>query len=36
MKIGSFLSSEENRPGDLVKRAKQAQEAGFHALRISR
>ena len=35
MKIGYFLSSEENAPGDLVKQAKQAQEAGFHALWIS-
>jgi len=35
MKIGYFLSSEENSPSDLVKQAKQAQEAGFHALWIS-
>src|SRR4051812_14133218 len=35
MKIGYFLSSEENSPRDLVAQAKQAQEAGFHALWIS-
>ena len=35
MKIGYFLSSEENSPGDLVKQAKQATDAGFHALWIS-
>ena len=35
MKIGYFLSSEENAPSDLVKQAKQATEAGFHALWIS-
>ncbi len=35
MKIGYFLSSEENSPGDLVQQAKQAQAAGFHALWIS-
>jgi len=35
MKIGYFLSSEENSPSDLVKQAGQAQDAGFHALWIS-
>ena len=35
MKIGYFLSSEENSPSDLVKQAKQATDAGFHALWIS-
>ena len=35
MKIGYFLSSEENTPGDLVRQAKQATDAGFHALWIS-
>src|SRR4051794_13567168 len=35
MKIGYFLSCEENDPRALVKQAKQAQEAGFHALWIS-
>jgi G6PDH family F420-dependent oxidoreductase len=35
MKIGYFLSSEENSPRDLVQQAKQAEEAGFHALWIS-
>ena len=35
MKIGYFLSSEENAPSDLVKQAKQATDAGFHALWIS-
>jgi G6PDH family F420-dependent oxidoreductase len=35
MKIGYFLSSEENSPSDLVKQAKLATDAGFHALWIS-
>src|SRR3954471_19995510 len=35
MKIGYFLSCEENDPRSLVAQAKQAQEAGFHALWIS-
>src|SRR5215210_4862151 len=35
MKIGYFLSCEENEPGSLVVQAKQAREAGFHALWIS-
>src|SRR3954466_1530727 len=35
MKIGYFLSCEENDPRSLVAQAKAAQEAGFHALWIS-
>src|SRR3954454_14185542 len=35
MKIGYFLSSEEFSPRDLVEQARQAEEAGFHALWIS-
>src|SRR3954470_10781470 len=35
MKIGYFLSCEENDPRSLVAQAKQAEEAGFHALWIS-
>jgi G6PDH family F420-dependent oxidoreductase len=35
MKIGCFLSSEENGPQALVEQAKRAEAAGFHALWIS-
>jgi G6PDH family F420-dependent oxidoreductase len=35
MKLGYFLSSEENSPAELVRQAKLAEEAGFHALWIS-
>jgi G6PDH family F420-dependent oxidoreductase len=35
MKIGYFLSCEEFGPRDLVDQARQAEEAGFHALWIS-
>ena len=35
MKIGYFLSSEEYAPAELVEQAKQAEQAGFHALWIS-
>ena len=35
MRIGYFLSSEEHAPGDLVRQARQAEEAGFQALWIS-
>src|SRR3954447_13222475 len=35
MKIGYFLSSEENDPRDLVAEARRAADAGFHALWIS-
>src|SRR3954449_2602253 len=35
MKIGYFLSCEENDPRSLIRQAKQAEEAGFHALWIS-
>src|SRR5215204_495986 len=35
MKIGYFLSCEENDPRALIRQAKQAEEAGFHALWIS-
>jgi G6PDH family F420-dependent oxidoreductase len=35
MKIGYFLSSEEFGPRELVAQARQAEEAGFHALWIS-
>src|SRR4051794_24627261 len=35
MKIGYFLSCEENDPRDLIRQAQQAEEAGFHALWIS-
>jgi G6PDH family F420-dependent oxidoreductase len=35
MKIGYFLSSEENGPADLVAQARAAEEAGFHGLWIS-
>ena len=35
MKIGYFLSCEENDPRSLVDQAKHAEEAGFHALWIS-
>src|SRR3954452_24213592 len=35
MKIGYFLSCEENDPRALIAQAKQAHEAGFHALWIS-
>jgi G6PDH family F420-dependent oxidoreductase len=35
MRLGYFLSSEEFGPRDLVRQARQAQEAGFHALWIS-
>src|SRR3954454_21084472 len=35
MKIGYFLSSEENGPRALVEHAKRAEAAGFHALWIS-
>jgi G6PDH family F420-dependent oxidoreductase len=35
MRIGCFLSSEENGPQALVEQARRAEEAGFHALWIS-
>jgi G6PDH family F420-dependent oxidoreductase len=35
MKIGYFLSSEENGPAELVAQARAAEEAGFHGLWIS-
>src|SRR4051794_8758731 len=35
MQIGCFLSSEEFSPRELVEQAKQAEQAGFHALWIS-
>ena len=35
MKLGYFLSSEENDPNELVRLAKRAEDAGFHALWIS-
>ena len=35
MKLGYFLSCEENGPAELVRQAKLAEEAGFHALWIS-
>ncbi len=35
MKLGYFLSSEEHGPQELVRQAKLAEEAGFHALWIS-
>jgi G6PDH family F420-dependent oxidoreductase len=35
MKLGYFLSSEENSPAEMVRQAKLAEEAGFHALWIS-
>src|SRR3954447_4486070 len=35
MKIGYFLSCEENPPRDLIAQAKRAADAGFHALWIS-
>src|SRR4051812_11568218 len=35
MKIGCFLSSEENGPLEIVEQAKRAEAAGFHALWIS-
>src|SRR4051794_11595482 len=35
MKLGYFLSCEENDPRALIRQAKQAEEAGFHALWIS-
>jgi G6PDH family F420-dependent oxidoreductase len=35
MKIGCFLSCEENGPRELVTQAKRAEAAGFHALWIS-
>jgi G6PDH family F420-dependent oxidoreductase len=35
MKIGYFLSSEENGPGELVAQARAAEAAGFHGLWIS-
>jgi G6PDH family F420-dependent oxidoreductase len=35
MKLGYFLSSEENSPAEIVRQAKLAEEAGFHALWIS-
>jgi G6PDH family F420-dependent oxidoreductase len=35
MKIGYFLSSEEFDPHELVRQARMAEEAGFHALWIS-
>jgi G6PDH family F420-dependent oxidoreductase len=35
MKLGYFLSSEENGPQELVRLAKRAEDAGFHALWIS-
>ncbi len=35
MRLGYFLSSEELSPAGLVERARQARDAGFHALWIS-
>ena len=35
MKLGYFLSSEENSTAEMVRQAKLAEEAGFHALWIS-
>src|SRR6201747_2421449 len=35
MKIGYFLSCEEYDPRELLRQARQAEEAGFHALWIS-
>ena len=35
MKVGYFLASEEYGPRELVAQARQAEEAGFHALWIS-
>jgi G6PDH family F420-dependent oxidoreductase len=35
MKIGYFLSCEEYGPAELLRQARQAEEAGFHALWIS-
>ncbi len=35
MKIGYFLSSEENGPGELLAQARAAEAAGFHGLWIS-
>ncbi|MFP5335458.1 MAG: TIGR03557 family F420-dependent LLM class oxidoreductase [Actinomycetes bacterium] len=35
MQIGYFLSSEEHDPGELVRQAQQAQDAGFEGLWIS-
>src|SRR3954466_16362655 len=35
MKIGYFLSCEENDPRDLIRQAQRAEEAGFHGLWIS-
>src|ERR671934_1424037 len=35
MKLGYFLSCEENGPAELVEQAKRAEAAGFHALWIS-
>ncbi len=35
MRVGCFLSSEENDPAALVKQAQLAEAAGFHALAIS-
>ena len=35
MRIGYFLSSEEHPPGELVRQASQAEQAGFQALWIS-
>jgi G6PDH family F420-dependent oxidoreductase len=35
MRIGYFLSTEEYGAADLIKQARQAEEAGFHALWIS-
>ena len=35
MQIGYFLASEEYSPRDLIQQAKQAEQAGFHALWIS-
>src|SRR4051794_6932207 len=35
MKIGYFLSCEENPPAALLEQARQAERAGFHALWIS-
>ena len=35
MKIGYFLACEEYEPGDLLRQAPMAEEAGFEALWIS-
>src|SRR5437764_13332263 len=35
MKLGYFLSSEEWGPNDIVRLARRAEDAGFHALWIS-